>query len=82
MICDLCSGRGWFSTKTNHWPRPCNFCNGAGRISWGRAARQLGEDPETLARIRQGKSRQKTCLRVLDKIAKILWPKGQQEMFG
>lgn len=49
-------------------------------MSWGAVARKLGERPETLSRVRQMRSKQKTCLRVFNKVVTLLWP-GQQEMF-
>ena len=80
MRCDLCQGRGWVPAK--RVPAvACSFCSGKGEVSWGTVARKLDEDPGTLARLRQGRSRVETCRRVLDKVSKLLWPKGQAEMF-
>ena len=81
MICEICSGRGWVHAK--RVPAvACDFCGGTGEISWGAFARKIDEDLTTLARVRQGRSRVKTCLRVLDKVCKLLWPRGQTEMFS
>jgi hypothetical protein len=80
MKCDLCLGRGW-ALDHHKLAVPCSFCAGRGEISWGLVARKLDEDPGTLARMRIGRSRRETCLRVLDKVCRALWPKGQQEMF-
>lgn len=80
MICETCSGRGWIPDRVRT-AVPCPFCNGRSDVSWGFVARKLGEHPATLARVRQLRSKEKVCLRVLEKISKLLWPK-QPEMFG
>ena len=72
MTCDICLGRGWVK-GTTYPAEQCPLCGGPGKISWGRAAKLLGEDPATLARVRHGRSRQKTNLRVLDKVCALLW---------
>jgi hypothetical protein len=81
VICDPCSGRGWVRAK--HVPAvACSLCGGKGELSWGALARKINEYPGTLARVRQGRSRVETYRRVLDKVCKLLWPKGQQGLFS
>jgi len=53
-----------------------------GKWSWRTAAKKLDEHRDTLARVWEGRSRTKTYLRVLDKVCKLLWPKGQQGLFS
>ena len=81
MKCEVCDGRGWVRGK-RYPAEQCGFCGGKGELSWGAVAKKLGERPATLARLRQLRSRPKTARRVLDKISKLLWPKGQVEMFS
>lgn len=82
MICDVCAGRGWLpSPRAGGGADPCWLCGGKREPSWGEVARMLDEDPDTLARVRQMRSRPKTAERVFDKVCKLLWPKGQTEMF-
>jgi len=81
MTCDVCTGRGWVLNRQK-LADPCPLCGGRGELSWGAFARKINEDPGTLARIRQGRSRIATCRRVLDKVCKVLWPKGQQGLFS
>jgi len=83
MVCEICLGRGWLAN-----PRAplvladrCHLCGGKGSLSWGEVARKLDELPDTLARVRQLRSKPETCQRVLDKVCKLLWPKGQRGLF-
>jgi hypothetical protein len=79
VICEPCQKRGWVAHPTRTAVE-CPVCHGKGEISsWG-LAKKLGERPETLARVRDMRSKQKTCMRVLEKIAKLMWPK-QKELF-
>lgn len=80
MTCEICRGKGWVPHPTRTAVE-CPFCGGVADLSWGLVARKLGEHPATLARVRQLRSKEKVCLRVLEKISKLLWPK-QPEMFG
>ena len=80
MTCDICGGRGWLRARAVPAVE-CHFCGGRGELSWGRVAKMLDEDPDTLARVRHGRSKPETAQRVFNKICKMLWPKGQQEMF-
>jgi len=80
VTCEVCGGRGWLK-RQNAFPAFCHFCSGKSKLSWRDIARKLDEDPDTLTRMFQGRSRKKTCLRVLDKVSKLLWPRGQTEMF-
>lgn len=82
MTCDFCTGRGWVLNRATKLADPCPVCNGRTELSWGALARKIGEDPGTIARVRQGRSRQETYLRVLDKVCKLLWPRGQQGLFS
>jgi len=82
MICEVCSGRGWVLAHRSKLAEPCGFCGSKGELSWGAVARKLGERPATLARLRQLRSRPKTARRVLDKVCKVLWPRGQAELFS
>jgi hypothetical protein len=79
MTCEICNNRGWIPHPTRTAVE-CPFCGGRSDISWGFVARKLGEHPSTLARVRQMRSKEKVCLRVLGKLADLLWPK-QPEMF-
>lgn len=79
MTWEPCLGRGWVAHPTRT-AVPCPICNGRGELSWWALAKKLGEQPATLARIRQGRSKVKTCMRVLEKVQKLLWPK-QKELF-
>jgi hypothetical protein len=81
MVCDFCSGRGW--VRARRVPAVhCTLCGGKGELSWGQVSRLLKEDPTTLARVREGRSRIKTCRRVLDKVMRLLYPKGQTELLS
>jgi len=83
MTCEPCKGRGWVPHPTRT-AVVCSICGGRAELSWGMLARKLGENPRTLARVRQGRSKSKTCMRVLVKVAAILWPdtkQKQKEMF-
>lgn len=80
MKCEPCDGRGWVRGRI-HPAEQCSFCGGSGALSWGALAKKLGEHPSTLARVRQLRARPKTAQRVFEKLCKLLWPKGQQEMF-
>ncbi len=80
MKCEVCSGRGWVPARAVP-AIACSFCDGKGELSWGQVARKLGEDPDTIARIRQGRSRPATAERVFKKISEILWPTGQTGLF-
>ena len=81
MICDVCHGRGWIRSRTVPAVH-CNLCDGRGEVSWGQVARKIDEDPGTLARVRQLRCRPETAQRVLDKVCKLLWPRGQQGLFS
>ena len=82
MICEVCGGRGWVLNRLKKLGEPCSFCGGRGELSWGAVARKLGERPTTLARVRQLRSRTATCQRVLGKVSKLLWPRGQLELLS
>ena len=81
MICEVCSGRGWVAGR-RYPAEQCGFCGGKGELSWGAVAKKLDEHPSTLARLHQLRSRSATARRVLDKVCKVLWPRGQVEMFS
>jgi len=68
--CALCSGRGWILVRGA--AAPCPFCGGRARLTWADIARRIDEDPETIGRLLKGRSRRKTCLRVLEKAARWL----------
>jgi hypothetical protein len=80
MICEVCTGRGWIRHPTRTAVE-CPFCGGRAELSWGFVARKINEHPATLARVRQLRSKEKVCLRVLEKVASLLWPPKQSEMF-
>lgn len=75
MICDVCGGRGWTQTLQNSFPDACTFCDGRGSFSIGDLGRKIEEDPKTLLRVQEGRSHEKTVLRVLGKIQDLLKPK-------
>jgi len=72
MICCVCAGRGWSKRPDRDWPDACKFCEGRGQISWGFVAKRLDEDPATLARVREGRSKVATCVRVLEKVSEAM----------
>ena len=74
MTCEPCQKRGWVHHPTRV-AVPCELCGGKGELSSYALAKKIGEQPSTLARVRHLRSKQKTCLRVLEKIANLLWPK-------
>jgi len=82
MTCEICGGKGWIANpRAPALVDRCHLCDGRGSLSWGQAARKLDELPSTLARVRQLRSKPETCVRVLDKVCKLLWPKGQLRLF-
>jgi len=85
MICEICigksgTGKGWTLNELSQ-PVPCPLCRGRGELSWYALAKRLKEQPSTIARVRQGRSKPKTSWRVFEKVCALLWPKGQQVMF-
>jgi hypothetical protein len=70
--CPACAGRGWSfdSDKRLEWAESCKSCGGIGRFTLYRLADKLEEDPETLQRVAEGRSRSATCHRVLQKIVR------------
>lgn len=60
---------------------PCKVCEGRGELHLAEVARLLDESEQTLTRLLRGrqKMRVKTCRRILDKVATVLWPAPQKQ---
>jgi DnaJ-class molecular chaperone len=70
VICDACRGRG-FVTGVGEWPERCATCGGKGHLTKKKVAEALGVDVGTLKRMERGRSRVKTCERVLEKLSRL-----------
>ena len=60
---------------------PCPICLGQGELHLADVARLLDEDATTIAKLLRGKRkmRPKTCRRILDKVALVIWPEPQKQ---
>ena len=60
---------------------PCQICAGKGELHLAEVARLLNEDATTLAKLLRGKRkmRVKTCRRILDKVARVVWPEPEKQ---
>jgi hypothetical protein len=67
---------------TTAFGEPCPTCKGRGELHLAEVARLLGENETTLKKLMKlrGRMRVRTCRRILDKVAKVVWPK-QPELF-
>lgn len=65
--------------------KPCPTCNGKGELNLAQVSRLLDEDEAIIRKLvkMRGRMRPKTCARILDKVALVIWPtpKKQPELF-
>ena len=79
--CDAPGCRLGIVHQPGGWGNPCAICNGAGELHLAEVARLLDENEATLKKILKlrGRMRPKTCRRILDKVATVLWPAPQKQ---
>jgi hypothetical protein len=67
--CSICTGRGWVGGS--EWPDVCETCSGRGSFSLFKLGELLSEDPGTLKRIDELKSKPATAERVFGKLMEM-----------
>ncbi len=70
--CPTCPGDGVVRARRPgvDWPEPC-VCEARRAFTQYQLARLFEEQPRTIVRINEGRSQSHTCVRVLNKIARL-----------